>query len=291
MAPRSPPISGDVFQTAWSRTPSARIVGMSLARERGWLLHWDQAHWLYLLDHAGRSHAQRQFPHLSVACAADDASAYAAASSRGTVWWLAPDLMPRWQSQFHHPAQALALDSLGQYLAVANDRGRVYILDCTSREVGQIRLPRPIQHLSFVPGTPFLVASASYSLVTAFNIHGEVLWREGPVANIGAMSVDGEGKQTLLACFSEGIHRYNEHGKQLGRIATSEAVHLVSQSYTGDLILAGTMGKQLLVLNRDGQIHRKHTVEKPLIAIAFGPLGHDVFAALEDGPLLKLASA
>ena len=89
---------------------------------------WDKAGWCNVLDQAGRAQAQRQLPDLVVAGAADDGSAYAAAGRSGAVWWLAPDLMTRWEVKLAHPPLALALDPFGQYLAVSEAQGGVQIL-------------------------------------------------------------------------------------------------------------------------------------------------------------------
>src|SRR5579885_2228306 len=80
----------------WSVALGARPRGLSLAREKGWLLAWDEAGWLTLLDRKGVRQAQRhEDGGVAVACAADDGSAYVSVSGSGELRWLAPDLMPR----------------------------------------------------------------------------------------------------------------------------------------------------------------------------------------------------
>src|SRR5947209_7446928 len=94
-APR--PASGGV-RTQWSVALGAPPRGLALAREKCWLLTWDEHGWLYLLNRRGERLGQmhRDGP-VVTACCADDGSACAAAGSQGEVWWLAPDLMTRWQ--------------------------------------------------------------------------------------------------------------------------------------------------------------------------------------------------
>ena len=42
-----------VLQIAWTQSLPNSTRGLALARERGWVLVWDDKHWLYLLNHAG----------------------------------------------------------------------------------------------------------------------------------------------------------------------------------------------------------------------------------------------
>jgi hypothetical protein len=156
------------FKSLWSFSPPAGASGLSLARERGTLLAWDRAHWLYLLDGAGKRQAQRQFPGgLADAGCSDDGSAYAAAGAAGEVWWLAPDLGTRWETKLPHPALAAALDPFGQYLAVADTQGGVHLFDCLGRKVIETEAPRPLHRMAFVPAAPLLVGCADYGLVAA----------------------------------------------------------------------------------------------------------------------------
>src|SRR5438132_9062425 len=101
----------------WTHSLPNRAQGLALAREKNSLLAWDDKHWLYVLNRAGERQGQVHLPGLAAACCADDGSAYAAVGRRGEVWWLAPDLMTRWQRAVPHPAVAATVDPLGQYLA------------------------------------------------------------------------------------------------------------------------------------------------------------------------------
>src|SRR5690348_15459324 len=132
-----------MFEPDWSRDLLAGARGLSLARERGWLLAWDEAGWLTLLDHVGRRQAQRQFAGLVGATTADDGSAYAAIGKNGEIWWLAPDFNPRWEKQISQQPLTLALDPFGQYLAVTDSHGQVRIFDRAGKLTSEIKLPRP----------------------------------------------------------------------------------------------------------------------------------------------------
>src|SRR4051794_1851341 len=111
------------MRTIWSRTLSGAPRGLALERERGGILAWDEKQRLHLFNRSGELHGQATVPGtLTAACCADDGSAYVAAGKRGEVWWLAPDLTPRWEKTVQHAVLALAVDPFGQYVAVATGR-------------------------------------------------------------------------------------------------------------------------------------------------------------------------
>jgi hypothetical protein len=286
--PESPDVARWRFHPAWSSSLGSSPAGLTLAREKDWLLVWDQANWLYLLTHAGQRQGQFHFPDtLAAACCADDGSAYAAVGAKGEVIWLAPDLMPRWQHTLPHPALAVATDSFGQYLAVADARGHLIFFDNQGRETARLQTPRPMHHLAFVPAAPVLIGSADYGLVAAFALDGSTRWRDGLVAHAGALSVNGDGSKILVACFSEGLQGYDLEGKKLERLPVIEPYRLVSQSFTGQAILVAGMSNRLLLLDQAGRALGEQSTDKPIAAIALSALGDHATAAFSDGPIVR----
>ena len=175
-----------VLKPLWSQPITVCPRGLALVREKGWLLTWDDKHWLYLLNQKGERQGQvRPAGELAAACCADDGSAFAAAGIRGEVWWLAPDLSVRWERVVPDKALAAAMDPFGQYLAVADARSHLRIFNRLGHLVTQIESPRPLHHLAFVPAAPYLVASADYGLVTCLDLAGRWVWRDGLVVHIG----------------------------------------------------------------------------------------------------------
>jgi hypothetical protein len=273
----------------WSLPLQARPRGLVLAREKGWLLAWDEKHWLYLVNRSGAKQAQVHFPaSLATACAAEDGSSYAAAGSNGEVLWLAPDLTVRWQQTVNQRVLAMALDPFGQYLAVSEARGHLHYFDRYGRPIGHVQSPRPLHHLAFIPAAPFLLGAADYGLVARFDLMGRCLWVDGLVAHIGALTVSGDGDRLLLACFTEGLQRYNLLGKNQGRIQVAEPCRLASQSFDGRLILVAGLSNRLLLLDREGRLLCEHLLEKPAGALALCALGEGAVVALSDGRVLGL---
>jgi hypothetical protein len=285
--PPSPvPVRG-VSRILWSQPIAVAPRGLALARENGWLLAWDEHQWLYLFNRLGHRQAQHRLPApLTDVCAAGDSSAYAAVGSDGEVWWLAPDLMPRWERKVPHRALAVAMDPLGHYLAVADARGALYLFDRLGRTVSRGESPRSLHHLAFVPESPLLLGCADYGLLACFDLKGACVWREGLVVHIGGLGVSGDGEQIVLACYSEGLRRYSRKGRKLDHLPLAEPCSLVTLTYDGRGMLVAGLSHQLLRLDADGRPVCSYALEKPAAALALGAFGDEAFVACTGGPLL-----
>jgi hypothetical protein len=276
------------FHPLWTYPLPAPPGGLVFERERGSVLAWCRNDWLYVLDAHGQCQAQRQLAGLAAASAADDGAAYVAVGKDGRIWWLAPDLGTRWEKLLAQPLVAVAVDPFGQYLATSDIQGGLHVFDCTGGQVMHTQSPRPLHHLAFVPAAPLLVGAADYAVAAAFDLTGKLIWRVGLVAHVGALAVSGAGEEVALACFSEGMLRYNLSGQATGRIKTPEPCRLVGVSFTGERFLAGTLGTQLLLQDREGHTLARHELPQPPAALALGPLGREAVVAVNDGAVAKL---
>jgi WD40 repeat protein len=264
--------------------------GIALARERGWLLAWDDHHWLYLLDHDGNRQAMAQLQGvIATACCADDGSAYAAVGSKGEVWWLAPDLSFRWERAVPAKAVGAALDSFGQYLAVSDAKSTLYVFDRFGRTVMQTTCPRPLHHLAFVPAGEHLIGSSDFGLVACHDLQGRLIWRDGLVSHVGSMTLRGDGECIVLACFTDGLQRYDLRGCKLDKMSVVWPCRLAVQSFDGSVILVAWLTKQLLLLDADGRNLCTYALDKPIVGLALSALGDQAYAALADGPVVSLA--
>jgi hypothetical protein len=282
------PVSGG-FKPLWSFSPFGAPRGLGLAREKGWLLTWDDCHWLYLINGKGERQAQTRTPApLAAAAFADDGSSCAAVGSGGEVWWLALDLTPRWHRTLRHAALAAALDPFGQYLAVADAGSGLHLFDRDGRRLWEVQTPRPLRHLAFVPEAPFLVGSADYGLVASLDMAGQVVWRDGLVVHCGSLAISGNGERILLACFSDGLRRYSLDGKKKGHIAVAVACRLVALSFDGRVILVAGRSNRLLLLDTQGKTLGEHQLDRPALAVALSPLADRVIAAQADGQVVAL---
>lgn len=254
----------------------------------GLLLAWDDNNWLYLLNRHGVRQGQARAPgSLAGACCADDASALAVIGTKGEVWFLGPDLTIRWTRHVPDRAVGVALDPLGQYLAVADAAGGVQVYDCQGRTISKCTSPRPLVHLAFVPGAPYLLGCADYGLVACVNLRGEWQWQHGLVIHVGFLAVAVDGNCICLACFTEGLQRFGLDGKNLGRLTTPEPCRLLALSLNGQALVAG-LSDRLFLLDSAGQPLGSCSLEKQAVALTLAPLGNLAFAALADGRLVGL---
>ena len=277
------------FVPIWSQSLQDEPAGLSLARERGWLLAWDKSQWLYLVNQSGQIQGQIHFPEPIGQCAlAENAAGAIVIGAQGRLRWLAPDLTTRWERTLENPLTACAVDPFGQFLVLGNNQGDIYFLDAAGKTLAKNQSPRPLQLLRFVPELPLIVGCADFGLIAAFDSALTLSWRETLVTNIGDLSVNRNGSAILLACFSEGLYLFDSAGKTKSRIATPVPCGLVSQSFEGDRILVGGLSNQLFCLDRTGQVLGRHALESPVRALVFDAKGGAAFVALQQGGVVKL---
>jgi hypothetical protein len=274
----------------WSLSLPVSWRGLALARERAWLLAWDDQDTLHLFNRLGQLQAQWQAPGAltAVACA-DDGSSYAAVAGQGQVWLLGPDLKTRWERSVVQRGTAVALEPLGQAVAVADGGGGLQLFDQLGRALWRTVNPRALQYLAFVPEKSALVGSADFGLVACFDRVGKCLWRDGLVAHIGSLATSGDGSTIALACFSEGVCCYAVEGPRLRHVPVAGPCRLAALSYDGVLLLTANLENRLRLQERDGTIRAETVLDSPPTALALGPLGDYAALAQAEGKLQVLA--
>lgn len=273
----------------WTQTVVPPVRGVRLARESETVLVWDGRDDLYLFNRAGKLQAQRPSPMaISVAGCAEDGSAFVVGGfPRALVCWLAPDLSPRWQRPLPREVTALAVEPLGRCVAVADASSALHLIDARGRTLWQAATPRPLQHLAFVPEKPILVGAADFGLVVCFGAAGECLWRDGLVAHIGSIAVNGDGDCILLACFSEGLVRYRAADSQQQRIPLDSACHYAAVSYAGDVLLTAETTHHVSLRDAQGVPRDRSHLESPIKAAVLGALADYAVVGLTNGLVLR----
>ncbi|MBV9125135.1 MAG: hypothetical protein JO112_17405 [Planctomycetes bacterium] len=296
MIPPSPvpasPLPPRTFKVQWSRVLPNPPRGLVRAREKGWVLTWDDHDWLYLLNSQGDRQGQKHLPTgLAGACCSDDGSSYAVLGAGGEISWLTPDLMARWERSLSQRPVAAAMDPYGQYLAIADHRGHLFLLDRLGRERFHIQCPRPLHHLAFIPAAPMLAACSDFGLAGCLDMTGRWMWRDGLVVNVGSLAVSGDGERLALACFSEGLRVYSLWGQSLDPVPVPEPCRLAAVTFAGQVFLTAGLSHDLFLLDSGGRSLGNYSLEQPAIALALGALGDMALAALADGSLVSLEIA
>lgn len=258
----------------WARNVAGAVRGLSLAREAGALFVRDDTHWLYLLNRNGSPQAQLQAPkELTVSACSDEGTSFAVGGRDGDVWWLAPDLMPRWQRSLGKKVEALAVDPLGQYLAAADAGGSVYLFTRKGELVWKSQSPRPLRFLAFVPEQPYLVGAADFGLVICFDVKGQVYWRDGLVAHLGCLAVSGDGSAIVLACYTDGVNKYGLKHPRPERQQVEDACRLAVLSYDGRAVMTAGLLNTVTLRDQRGRAVGEHKLEAPAVAAALSALG------------------
>ena len=274
----------------WSYTHSAAWRGVAQTRERGLTLAWDARHTLQLFNRRGQPQAHWPCPNeLSAAACAADGASFAAASAQGEVWLLAPDLSVRWERRVSTRCTAIALETFGRYVAVADGDGTLHLLDRQGQTVWKALNPRPLHELAFVPEQSRLMVSADFGLTASYDSAGRCVWRDGLVAHVGSLAVNGDGSLVVLACFSEGLCCYRNQDPKTRRFLPNTApVHRAALSYTGKMLLTTDRESVVAWRRADGTIRQQlQCVEKP-VALALDALGERAVVAFADGQLSAL---
>jgi hypothetical protein len=204
----------------------------------------------------------------------------------GTIYWLAPDLAVRREQKVAGRVLGLALDSFGGYLAISTNNATVELSDCTGRSCFRVSTPRPLHHLAFLAEAPFVIGCADYGLVLCLDLKGNVVWRDGPVSHIGSLAVNGDGTEIVLACFTDGLRRYDGQGKPRASFSIAETCRLATMAYDGSIILVAGLGQRLLLLDSAGRVKQRKELDDAPRALAIGPLGDYAVVAQSGGPIL-----
>ena len=277
-------------QTLWSHTHPSPWRGLSLARERGLVLAWDDQHILHLFNRRGELQGRWSSPdELTDAACADDGTALAATGAGGKVWLLAPDLTVRWERRVPGRAVSVAVETLARAVAVGDGAGTLNLFDRHGTTVWQALNPRPLHYLAFVPEEPRLVVASDFGLVAGYDPAGQCVWRDGLVSHVGSLAVSGDGTSVVLACFSEGLCCYHDGDAKSRRFLPRTApVHLAALSYDGKTLLTTDREHLLVWRNADGTIRREMTVESKPVALALAATGDRALVAFADGRLAAL---
>jgi WD40 repeat protein len=271
----------------WSQSVPAPLRGLSLSRERQTILAWDGQDGLFLFNQSGTIQGQRPAPEpLAAFCSAEDGSAYVIGGARTPMLcWLAPDLAPRWQRPLRARVTALALEPLGRCVAVADAAGSLQVMDARGRTLWQATTLRPLRYLAFVPEKLVLVGAADFGLVVCFAATGECLWRDGLVAHVGSLAVNGDGTSLLLACFSDGLVRYGSAGPEQQRVPLETPCPLAALSYDGAVLLTADRQNRLCLRDSKGIVGDQMSLDAPVVALSLGALGDYAVAGLADGTI------
>lgn len=281
----------------WKIVTDAPLGGLSLAREAGKVLAWDDSGSIYLMTSGGESIARKRAPGAILSAAiSDDGSLVAALVEGRRLLFLNKSLEPEHERNTIQEAEIVAVDALGDHIAVASRMRFVQLYTRFGQAAGRADLLQPAVHLLFSASQPVLLAAGDFGQMTALallprpegKLAVEPLWKEALLASIGGLAITGDMGMILAACHTHGIQRLDQSGKSEGSYHVGGSVVRAVPDFSGRRIVAATGEGELLVLNRGGNVRWKSTLPRPAAALVVDALGRYFIFGTAEGEIERI---
>lgn len=283
---------------AWSVYTDAPLRGLRLAREAGRILAWDESDQITLYDLDGEPLAEHRFDrHLIHATQSDDGSLIAALVEGDTLLLFTQELEVRDQREVVYDACHLATDTLGRYVAIASKSSAVQFVTRHGRSAGKFEPKQPIESLTFVPDRPLLLGATVHGVVCCYQLavldsagrlDAELLWQHALQTNLGPIVTTGDGAMTLVACYHQGIQRYDAKGHHEGSYHVGGTATQAAIDFAGRVIAVASLEGELALLNRSGNVRWKSVQAHPMVALECDALGRYLVVGLSTGEIQRI---
>lgn len=283
---------------AWTTVTDAPLLGLSLARETGILLAWDEGRNVYLIDeHGERRMAERAPSPIVSAAISDDGSLVALLIGGPRLMLLDGALSPEADRPAGGGASTLAVDAHGRYVAVSSKFESLQFFTRLGKSAGKLSLKQPVPLIRFVPGKPILLGAGGFASLLAVELapsgkgdalSAEVVWEERMLSNVGRVETTGDGSMILTSCFNLGIQRYDLEGRNEGSYHLGGTATNAVPDFTGRSIAASTHESELFLLNAAGNIRWKTALSQPAAALEIDALGRYLIYGLPTGEIRRI---
>jgi hypothetical protein len=276
-------------QLSWSLATEAPLVALRLARETGEVLAADAIGTVYHIDRTGRiaNITRGPTPIRAIAWSDTGTGGIALVGDEKLYWFNSRLLFQGW-IEHAEPILGLALEAHGNYAAVSLSSATTVIYDSSRKKVRRFTSLRPLVALEFLVHRPALVGVAEYGLLCEHAFSGEEEWQQQLWSNVGDLSVTGDGKSILLACYSHGILCFDGHGRQVGSYQLGGTVSRVSASFLPGRIVATTMERHFYYIDTDGQFVFQAMLPDDVCRVFCDPAGTGVVVGLSSGRIQRL---
>jgi hypothetical protein len=285
-------------EEAWKTVTDAPLKGLSLAREAGTVLAWDEGRNVYLLDRDGERIAAELAPApILDATHSDDGTLIALLLGGPRLMLLDREFTSLNDRAAVGGAASLACDPFGRFVAVGTKSGTSQLYTRFGQVAGRVETKQPLVHLRFVSTDPMLIGANGYGSISALwlgpasspeKLEAEIEWEERLLSNLGRLEVNGDGSLILASCYNLGIQRYDRNGHNEGSYhLAGTATHAVPD-FAGRLIAAATLEGELYILNQTGNVRWKTALPRPAAALEFDALGRYLIYGLPTGEVVRL---
>lgn len=296
-----PPRTGSRLDpwVAWTYLTDAPLAGLSLAREAGTLLAWDEADQLQLIDTQGEQvNAIRAPGKILAADYSDDGSLIALLIAGPRLLLLDQDFAPIADRPAIHDGRGLTVDPHGRYIAVASSiAGKTQLYTAYGKLAGSFETLQPLAHLRFVPGRPVILGASAHGSVFGIALESkgagasfdcEEVWRGNVMSKIGRLETTGDGGIVLASCFTHGIQRFDSRGRNEGAYHLGGTASHAVPDYPGRVIAVATTEGELCILNNSGNVRWKTGLPRGPAALECDALGRFVVYGLPSGEVVRL---
>ncbi len=262
---------------AWTTVTDAPLLGLSLARETGILLAWDEGRNVYLIDeHGERRMAERAPAPILSAAISDDGSLVGLLVGGPRLLLLDGTLSPEADRPAAGGALSLTVDSHGRYVAVSSKFDSLQFYNRLGKTAGKLALKQPLPMIRFVASQPMLIGGGGFGALMAIELGAsgkgdalaaEIVWEERLMSNLGRLEATGDGSMILASCFNVGIQRYDLQGHNEGSYHLGGTATNAVPDFTGRSIAASTHEGELFILNAAGNIRWKTQLSQPASAL------------------------
>jgi hypothetical protein len=274
---------------SWSLSTDAPLVALKLARETGDVLAADAIGGLYHINRAGKiaNLTHGPSPIRSIAWSDTGAGGIALVGDEKLYWFNQRLLFQGWL-EHSEPVLAVALEAHGNYAAVSLSSATNVIYDANRKSVRRFSSLQPLIALEFLVNRPAIIGVAEYGLLCAHAFTGEEEWQQQLWANVGDLSVTGDGRTILLACYSHGIQCHDADGRQVGSYQVGGTVSRVSTGYIAGHIAAATVERHFYYIGADGQVEFQAVLPDDVCRVICDPFGRAVIVGLASGRIDRL---
>jgi hypothetical protein len=287
-------------ETAWTVVTDSPLKGLSLAREAGAILAWDEGNQLYLFDTRGDSLSYSRVPSPILAGAISDDGGLIAllvdAEDAGLLL-LDADFSVEQQKPAPSEASFVTIDPHGRYLAVGTRHGLVHLINRYGRPAGRLETVETISHFCFVPDRPIAIVAAAFGMMAGValdptrggdRLETEILWQERMMSTVGRLALSGDGAMVLASCYTLGIQRFDLRGRNEGSYHLGGTVSHAIPDFPGRTIAAATLERELALMNSAGNVRWRTTLPRPITALEMDPLGRFVVYGHATGEIVRL---
>lgn len=295
--PNPRPPGGIDPRPAWTVVTDAPLRGLSMAREAGTVLAWDEGDHLYLLGPDGGRRVVSRAPGKIVSGAiSDDGSLIALVGAKSRLWLIGPDLELVADRPAPSDPVAMAIDPHGRFVAVSSRANQTQINARNGRVADKFETRQALAHLVFVPSQPILMAASSYGTIARIDLapegpdglRADVAWQVSLMSNVGRLATTGDGGIVLASCFNHGIQRYDLAGRNEGSYHLGGTAAHAVPDFAGRSIVVATLEGEVALLNQAGNVRWKSGSPRPAIALEMDALGRFFVFGMATGEVTRI---